>query len=188
MFERFTKAAKDLVRGAAERAERAGDPYITTEHLLRQLLTASGTPGAVVLAAAGIDSEERRGAVERDLNEARRRGGLTRSDAEALAGIGIDVAEVVDRVESAHGRGALARPRSWWKGRTRFDGDAKNVLEHSLRVATGRGDKAIGDEHILLALTAARGIPAEVLADHGATYAAVEAALPAVQRAAVASG
>ncbi len=183
MFERFTKAAKDLVRGAAERAERAGDPYVTTEHLLRQLLSASGTPGAAALAAAGIDSEERRGAVERDLNEARRRGGLTKSDAEALAGIGIDVAEVVDRVESAHGRGALARPRAWRRSRGRFDAEAKTVLERSLRVTLGRGDKAIGDEHILLALAAGPGIPAEVLADHGATYAAVEAALPAVQRA-----
>lgn len=183
MFERFTKPAKDLVRGAADRAERAGDPYVTAEHLLRQLLAASGTPGAVALAAAGIDSEAKRAAVERDLNEARRRGGLTKSDAEALAGIGIDVAEVVDRVESAHGPEALARSRSWRRGRTRFAADAKSVLERSLRVALGRGDKAIGDEHILLALAAARGIPAEVLADHGATYAAVEAALPAVQRA-----
>jgi ATP-dependent Clp protease ATP-binding subunit ClpA len=183
MFERFTKPARDLVRGAADRAERGGDPYVTAEHLLRQLLAASGTPGAGALAAAGIDGAARRGAVERDLDEARRRGGLTKSDAAALAGIGIDVAEVVDRVESAHGRGALARSRAWRRGRTRFDADAKAVLERSLKVALGRGDKAIGDEHILLALAAARGIPAEVLADHGATYAAIEAALPAVQRA-----
>lgn len=183
MFERFTKPARDLVRGAAERAERAGDPYVTAEHLLRGLLAATGTPAAAALAAAGIDGDPRRAAVERDLEEARRRGGLTKSETDALAGIGIDVAEVVDRVESAHGHGALAPPRARRRGRTRFGTDAKAVLERSLKVALGRGDKAIGDEHILLALAGARGIPAEVLADHGATYAAIEAALPAVQRA-----
>ncbi|WP_407561065.1 Clp protease N-terminal domain-containing protein [Streptomyces sp. 184] len=183
MFERFTKAAKDLVRGAADRAERSDEPYVTTEHLLRQLLATSGTAGAVALAAAGVDSEERRAGVERGLDEARRRGGLTRSDADALAGIGIDVEAVVGRVESAHGPGALAPRRPWRRGRTRFDADAKAVLERSLRAAIGRGDRAIGDEHILLALAASPGIPAEVLADHGATYTAIEAALPAVQRA-----
>ncbi|AKH84738.1 peptidase [Streptomyces sp. CNQ-509] len=183
MFERFTQAARDLVRGAAERAERDGDSHVAPEHLLRQLLAGSGTAGAVALAAAGVDSEARRAGVLRGLDEARRRGGLTKSDAEALAGIGIDVAAVVDRVESAHGPGALARRRAWRRGRTRFDADAKAVLERSLRIALVRGDKAIGDEHILLALAATPGIPAEVLADHGATYAAIEAALPAVQRA-----
>ncbi|MEO3852983.1 Clp protease N-terminal domain-containing protein [Streptomyces sp. B8F3] len=183
MFERFTQAARDLVRGAAERAERDGESHVAAEHLLRQLLAGSGTPGAVALAAAGVDSETRRAGVVRGLDEARRRGGLTKSDAEALAGIGIDVDAVVDRVESAHGPGALARRRGWRRGRTRFDAAAKAVLERSLKIALGRGDKAIGDEHILLALAAAPGIPAEVLAGHGATYTAIEAALPAVQRA-----
>ena len=183
MFERFTESAREVVRGAAARAERGGESHVAAEHLLRQLLDGSGTPGAVALAAAGVDSEERRAGVVRGLDEARRRGGLTKSDTEALAGIGIDVAAVVDRVESAHGPGALARRRAWRRGRTRFDADAKAVLERSLRIALGRGDKAIGDQHILLALAAAPGIPAEALADHGATYAAIEAALPAVQRA-----
>ncbi|WBB63180.1 Clp protease N-terminal domain-containing protein [Streptomyces sp. WMMC500] len=183
MFERFTGAAKDLVRGAAARAEQGGDAHVTAEHLLRQLLAGSGTPGAVALAAAGVDSEARRAGVLRGLDEARRRGGLTRSDAEALAGIGIDVDAVVDRVESTHGPGALARRRAGRRRRARFAADAKAVLERSLRIALGRGDKYVGDEHILLALAAGPGIPAEVLADHGATYAAIEAALPAVQRA-----
>lgn len=44
----------------------------------------------------------------------------------------------------------------------------------SLRIAAGRGDRHIGGEHLLLALTARPGVVADVLAEHGATYEAVE--------------
>ncbi|WP_374227282.1 Clp protease N-terminal domain-containing protein [Streptomyces sp. JJ66] len=40
-------------------------------------------------------------------------------------------------------------------------------------------DRAIGDEHLLLAVTARRGAVAAVLAEHGVTYASVERALAA---------
>ena len=55
--------------------------------------------------------------VERALAEARRRGGLSRADADALAGLGIDVSEIVSRVEEAHGEGALRRRRRRRAGR-----------------------------------------------------------------------
>ena len=58
-----------------------------------------------------------------------------------------------------------------------FTGGAKSILEKSLRVALGRRDRFIGEEHLLLALTACPGVVADVLAEHGATYAAVERAL-----------
>lgn len=51
------------------------------------------------------------------------------------------------------------------------------MLEKSLRVALARKDREIGDEHILLALTMTGGVVAEALADHGVTYASVEAAV-----------
>lgn len=44
---------------------------------------------------------------------------------------------------------------------------------YALRTATARGHRHIGDEHLLLALTARPGLPAEVLADHGVTHASV---------------
>lgn len=47
------------------------------------------------------------------------------------------------------------------------------MLEKSLRIAVARRERTIGDEHILLALTARPGVPAEVLADHGVTYESV---------------
>ncbi|MEV5774386.1 Clp protease N-terminal domain-containing protein [Streptomyces antimycoticus] len=157
-----------------------------------------GSPAAEVLTALGAHG--RRASIERALAEVRRRGGITGADAEALAGLGIDVDEIVARVEEAHGVGALAAAgstpgatpgptagsasaRALRRGRRPprrpFSREAKSVLERSLRIALARGDKYIGDEHLLLALTARPGIAAHVLADHDVTYIQVERALTA---------
>lgn len=176
MFERFTEGARRVVGRAADRAVH--EPCVTTEHLLYELLALRGTQGAAVLDRLGVAA--RRADLERDLDAARRRGGITKADADALAGLGIDVAEVVDRVEAVHGAGALAPPATRRRRRgIPLDGQAKAVLEKSLRIALARGDKHVGDEHMLLALAATPGIAAEVLADHGATYTAIEEAMPA---------
>ncbi|MBO3675244.1 Clp protease N-terminal domain-containing protein [Streptomyces sp. NEAU-YJ-81] len=161
-----------------------------------------GSPAAEVLTALGAHG--RRASIERALAEVRRRGGITGADAEALAGLGIDVDEIVARVEEAHGVGALATAgstpgstpdstpesapgstsaRAARRGRRPlrrpFSREAKSVLERSLRIALARGDKHIGDEHLLLALTARPGVAAHVLADHDVTYVQVERALSA---------
>jgi ATP-dependent Clp protease ATP-binding subunit ClpA len=185
MFERFTGPARNVVRRAAERADQAGDANVGDEHMLAALLDAQGTQAAMVLAAIGFAAG--RDEIDRSLAEARRRGGISRSDAEALAGLGIDVGEIVARVEETHGKGALAvtgRRRRLWPFGTRpthtpFTAGAKQVLEQSLRQALARGDKYIGDEHILLALTARPGVVADVLADHGVTTMTVLRALAA---------
>ncbi|GGY78409.1 peptidase [Streptomyces nitrosporeus] len=178
MFERFTQAARATVTGAVTHAEQAGADSVTEEHLLLSLLDQRDGRSAFAVTALGLT--DRRASLEAALGEARRRGGLTKADTEALAGIGVDVDEIVARIEGAHGEGALAADRSGRRrrqGRRPFTGGAKKILEKSLRVALGRGDRFIGEEHILLALTASPGIVADALADHGATYAAVERAL-----------
>lgn len=170
MFERFTRDARDVVRSAVEYAERAGVRSIGAEHLLLALLDREGSRASFALAALGL--AERRESLRQALAEARRRAGLTRADADALAGLGIDVTEIVSRVEEAHGAGALSgdrRDTGGWSGRRTFDQDAKDVLEGALRAAIGHRDRRIGDEHLLLALTVRPGVPAEVLADHGVT-------------------
>ncbi|MFE9003871.1 Clp protease N-terminal domain-containing protein [Streptomyces sp. NPDC007875] len=151
-----------------------------------------GSPAAEILTALGAHG--RRASIERALAEVRRRGGITGADVEALAGLGIDVDEIVARVEEAHGVGALATagstpgstpesasaraPRRGRRPLRRpFSREAKSVLERSLRIALARGDKHIGDEHLLLALTARPGVAAHVLADHDVTYIQVERAL-----------
>ncbi|MDK0522162.1 Clp protease N-terminal domain-containing protein [Streptomyces sp. ML-6] len=175
MFERFTRGARETVTGAVAHAERTRAESITEEHLLLALLDRQDGRAGFALAALGLT--DRRASVEADLAEARRRGGLTRADTEALAGLGIDVTEVVARVEEAHGEGALDRGRRRGTGRRPFTRGAKDVLARSLRIATGRKDRSIGDEHILLALTACPGVAADVLAAHGATYETVDRAL-----------
>jgi ATP-dependent Clp protease ATP-binding subunit ClpA len=183
MFERFTRDARDAVTGSVASCARAGDDAVTEEHLLLALLDQRETPTAGTLFALGVTG--RRASLEAALAESRRRGGLTPSDAEALAGLGIDVAGIVDRVERAHGPDALAvrpggrRRRRGLSGHRPFTPGAKETLVGSLRIALGRGDKRIGGDHLLLALTARRGPVAEALAAHGITYAAVERVMSA---------
>ncbi|WP_406013288.1 Clp protease N-terminal domain-containing protein [Streptomyces sp. NBC_00984] len=50
-------------------------------------------------------------------------------------------------------------------------------LTKSLRIAVGRHDRLIGDEHLLLVLTACPGVVADVLAAQGAMYGTVNRAL-----------
>ncbi|MGW7050741.1 Clp protease N-terminal domain-containing protein [Streptomyces sp. NPDC054887] len=179
MFERLTKSAKGVVRGAVIQAERAGADSVTEEHMLLALLHQEGTRSSFAFAALGVAG--RRDEVARALAEVRRRGGLSKADQEALAGIGIDVAEIVSKVEEAHGEGALRSGRGVRRGllgtHRPFTPRAKAVLENSLRVALGRGDRHVGDEHLLLALIAQPGAVADVLAEYGATYGAAERAL-----------
>ncbi|WP_446034598.1 Clp protease N-terminal domain-containing protein [Streptomyces olivaceus] len=171
MFERFTKDARVVVLGAVEHAEEAQAHLVDAEHLLLALLDGEGTRGSFALAALGLGG--RRDAVRRDLADARRRAGLSRAETDALAGLGIDVLDVVARVEEAHGVGAMSGDRRGgrrWSGRHGFSRGAKGVLEKALRIAVARRDRHIGDEHLLLALTLDPGVPAEVLADHGVTH------------------
>ncbi|MER6672437.1 Clp protease N-terminal domain-containing protein [Streptomyces sp. NPDC000983] len=174
MFERFTKDARAVVTGAIEHAERSGAGTVDAEHMLLALLDREGSRASFALAALGL--AERGDEVREGLAEARRRAGLSQAEADALAGLGIDVAEIVARVEEVHGVGAMSGERTGggrWFGRRFFGKEARDVLERSLRIAVARRDRHIGDEHILLALTARPGVSGEVLAGHGVTNAGV---------------
>ncbi|GCD99320.1 Clp protease N-terminal domain-containing protein [Embleya hyalina] len=183
MFERFTGDARAVVRGAVEHAQRAEATEVGEEHMLAALLDGQGTSAAVALATIGFVAH--RDEVARALARARRRGGVSPADQAALADLGIDVDEIVARVEQVHGEGALAvaprRRRVWpFGGRSApgpFTEGAKRVLERSLREALERGDKHIGDEHILLALTSGPGVVADLLAEYGVTRVSVLRAL-----------
>ncbi|MER7462104.1 Clp protease N-terminal domain-containing protein [Streptomyces sp. NPDC097981] len=186
MFERFTQDARDVVTDAVAGARQAGAAAVTEEYLLLALLDRGA------LDPLGVD----RAAVVADLAAARRRGGMSRADQEALADLGIDLTEIVSRVEETHGEGALAstapRRRTLGSslrsalGRPEPAGrhvplaqGARKTLEQSLRIALGRHDRHIATLHLLLALLSRPGTAAEVLADHGITYAAAEAGLAA---------
>ncbi|MFJ6779509.1 Clp protease N-terminal domain-containing protein [Streptomyces yangpuensis] len=187
MFERFTRDARSTVVGAVAEARQARAATVTEEHLLLSLLALGA------LDPFGVD----RGAVAADLAAARRRGGMSRADEEALAGLGIDLTEIVSRIEEAHGEGVLAAPaprrrtlgaslrsalgreepddRGGGSRHVPFTQGSKKVLEQSLRIALGRKDRQIDTLHLLLALLSRPGTVSEVLTDHGITYATAEA-------------
>ncbi|MER5383904.1 Clp protease N-terminal domain-containing protein [Streptomyces sp. NPDC002688] len=175
MFERFTKDARAVVEDAVSHSERVGAETVEEEHLLLALLDREGSRGSFALTSLGAAAV--RESLERDLAEARRRGGLSRADADALSGLGIDLSEIVSRIEEAHGEGALESGKRGGNGRRSwrrpFGQGAKDVLTRALRVALSRRDRHIGDEHLLLAITLRGGVAGEVLADHGVTYRSV---------------
>ncbi|MEH0575799.1 Clp protease N-terminal domain-containing protein [Streptomyces sp. B21-108] len=186
MFERFTKDARAVVQAAVTHAERAGAERVEEGHVLLALLDREGSRGSFALASLGLPPGRREGVV-RDLGEVRRRGGLSRADADALSGLGIDVTEIVSRVEETHGEGVLAAdggavPGGRFLNRRPFDRGAKDLLTDTLRIAVGRRERSIGDEHLLLALTARRGAPSEILTDHGVTYSSVTRVLDGTPR------
>ncbi|MFE4699378.1 Clp protease N-terminal domain-containing protein [Streptomyces sp. NPDC056738] len=175
MFERFTKDARAVVEGAVAHSERVGAETVEEEHMLLALLDREGSRASFALSSLGESGF--RESLERDLAEARRRGGLSRADADALSGLGIDLSEIVSRIEEAHGEGALESGRRGANGRRArrrpFGQEAKDVLVRALRIAAARRDRHIGDEHLLLAVTLRGGVAAEVLADHNVTYTSV---------------
>ncbi|WP_339131427.1 Clp protease N-terminal domain-containing protein [Streptomyces sp. f51] len=175
MFERFTKDARAVVEGAVSHSGRVGGESVDEEHMVLALLDREGSRGSFALTSLGATGF--RESLERDLAEARRRGGLSRADADALSGLGIDLAEIVSRIEEAHGEGALELGGRGGAGRRvrrpQFGREAKDVLVRALRIAAARRDRHIGDEHLLLAITLRGGVAAELLADHGVTYASV---------------
>lgn len=96
---------------------------------------------------------------------------LGSADRDALREIGIDLAQVRDRVEAVFGTGALDRPRPRRTGllrrrvvpdagRRRFSDAAKRALEQSLRQSLALRQHSIGSEHILLGLLAEDDDPA----------------------------
>ena len=186
MFERFTDQARDVVVHAQEEARQLHHGYIGTEHLLLALLHPSAGATATLLAQAGVRADAVRDAVQRYVGQGRQP--LTAQDAEALAGIGIDLQQVLAKLEDMLGgpavapcppprRGLFRRRRASSGGRIPFTARAKKVLELSLREALALKSRSIGSEHILLGLLReGEGLAAMVLVQLGVDLKALRAA------------
>ena len=143
MFERFTKAARGTVEDAVTIARGASAGEVRPEHLLAAMLDHEDCLAARVLAGLGAPPAE----VRRVLDGLRMRyvDGLDADDAEALQAIGIDLDEVVRRIDRN-----LGTPRS--RRRPPFSRGSKKALQLALREAIALRHNYIGTEHLLLGL------------------------------------
>lgn len=170
MFEKFTDPARTTVVRAQEEARERQSGRIGPEHLLLALLRRPGTPGEELLGAAGVDAV----AVDRNL-------AAPPHDAEALATLGIDLAEVRRAAEESFGPGALDRtdPRRgrWFAGHIPFEKASKKALELALREAVRLGDGHIGTEHLVLGLLHPDHPASRILDGYGITLAGMRRAV-----------
>lgn len=144
MFERFTKAAQQAVKDAVEIGRRSGAAQVRPDHVLSSLVADSESVAARAVAQSGVDPRELGAALDRLRSHLA--DGLDADDAEALAVLGIDLEDVVRRIDDLGGRPA---PK---KGHVPFSRGSKKALELSLREAIRLGDGYIGTEHLLLGL------------------------------------
>lgn len=144
MLERFTRDARRVVEEAVEVARREGAAEIRPEHVFAGLLADDDALAVQVLAGLGAAAEELR-QVARGLRRTYV-AGLDAEDAEALKVLGIDLDEVVRRIDTELG-GDPAR-----RGHIRFAKASKRCLALALREAVRLGDGFIGTEHLLLGM------------------------------------
>jgi ATP-dependent Clp protease ATP-binding subunit ClpA len=169
MFERFTKPARTVVESATTYAQRATAAETRPEHLLQALLADESCLATRVLADAGAPA----GAVREELTRHRAQyvDGLDADDAEALKVFGIDLDEVVRRIDRHiapwASRASTAR-------RPRFSRSSKKVMELALREALALRHNYIGTEHLLLGLVR---VDDRVVADTLRTFGLERAAL-----------
>jgi ATP-dependent Clp protease ATP-binding subunit ClpA len=144
MFERFTRPARLVVEEAMMRAREAGASEVRPEHLFSALLADESCLACRVLAEVGAPT----GATRPVLDRLRTQyvDGLDADDAEALRAIGIDLDEVVRRIDRNLGGAMRSR------GRPRFSRASKKALQLALREAIALRHNYIGTEHLLLGL------------------------------------
>ncbi|QHT56513.1 hypothetical protein GXP71_10800 [Cellulomonas sp. H30R-01] len=144
MFERFTHDARLAVEQAQAVARRLGADHIGSEHVLLGSVAQGDAVARRALARAGVEPAA--------LERAVRAQSTDTLDAEALAGLGIDLDAVREQVEATFGEGALDAPAPGGRrGHLPFDADAKKLLEVSLREAVRLKHRRIDTGHLLLA-------------------------------------
>jgi ATP-dependent Clp protease ATP-binding subunit ClpA len=166
MMSRLTPAAKSVVVRGYEYAARDQAGQIREEHLLEALLADS--EGSRLLGDRLVDEDVLRQFLG-ELEDSRRKGGLTVAEEAALGSLGIDVDAVVQQIEDQFGTQALAaeepKPPRWWR-KPAFSADAERHL-------SATGGRSLGVEHLVLGLVSAPTALAESLARRGVCEASV---------------
>ncbi len=144
MFERFTQKAREVVTAAETHARDTTSSQVRPEHLLMALLDREDCLAVRVLDGLGAPAESLRDQLAR--HRSRYVDGLDDEAAEALRLIGIDLDDVVRRVD--HHLGGFPPPR----GRLRISRGGRKALQLALREAVALRHNYIGTEHLLLGL------------------------------------
>jgi ATP-dependent Clp protease ATP-binding subunit ClpA len=168
--------AKRALQAASDRARLEHAPELRPEHLLLGLLDEPDSTASRILAEFGIPEEREH--VIAAFRAADRRGGLTDADLDALAGLGIEVETVVEKVERNLGPGVLSaastrrrrRVPTLIKGGPPFSVDVIRTIHAAIMEIKEMRLKLVGDEHLLLGLLQRPGLVSEVLADYELTY------------------
>ena len=154
MSQKITPAARAAISEAVTHAHDEGASQVRVEHLLAAVLADPVSDTVLRPLNPDLDVD----AVLAEVGRARRRAGLSAAEAEALAGLGIDLDEVVGRIEATLGRGALAPAvsRSGWRGPA-VSAEFERVLLASHRQSLARDDRALDVQHLLLGLLGPAG-------------------------------
>jgi ATP-dependent Clp protease ATP-binding subunit ClpA len=176
MFERFTKEARAVVLGAQEVARDTDTRAIDSRHLLVALIE---HPGSAQRAVRKQDAD-----VAALAASARADLGAGAIDAEALAGIGIDLDAVRREADAMFGTGALERAGRKGQGHIPFAPDAKKALELALREAIRLKQKQIDSAHLLLGIVRAESPGRTLLVRAGVDIDSLRTALEEQTRAA----
>jgi ATP-dependent Clp protease ATP-binding subunit ClpA len=175
MAGKFTSSASAVIADALQRARAQGTSRIGEEHMLAALLD---NPDSQPL-LGGIGGPEQAAAVWAEVARARRRGGLSAGERQALAGLGIDLDEVVARVEARLGEGALSPTPARGGRRVSMSREVVSGLTAAQRQKSARGDRRTTARHLLLGLLAQPGPLADALAARGITLAGALAVMDA---------
>jgi ATP-dependent Clp protease ATP-binding subunit ClpA len=144
VFERFTDEARRAVVVAQEEARELRAERIEPVHLLLAL-TRDPSRGGTALRAAGIDHDRLAPVVAAAGNPL---------DPDALAVLGVDLAQVRATAEATFGTGALDRGRRPSGGHIPFADGSKRVLEQALRAAVRHKERRLDSGHVLLGVLA----------------------------------
>jgi ATP-dependent Clp protease ATP-binding subunit ClpA len=148
VFEKFTDPAKRVLVLAQDEAMAQGHDYIGTEHVLVGLADMPGTIAGSVLRDHGVTVQALRDEIAAMLVASGVQPVGAQGATEALAAIGIDVAEIRRRADETFGPGKFHFPRPPFTPR------AKKALEHTLRQMAELHSDTIGPEHLLLGILA----------------------------------
>jgi ATP-dependent Clp protease ATP-binding subunit ClpA len=167
MLHRFLESARLVVEDAQVQARRMNQTQVRAEHLLLALAgTGTGT-AAHVLSSNGLTPARIENAISRTVAFESGNGPVTRADAEALRTLGVDLDEILAKLEGSMGP-ALSPPVGRRRGslgkHLPFSADAKRTIVAGLTEAKQRGDGYIGPEHLLLGvLTQEKSVAVESL-------------------------